>query len=100
LNTINHWTPAAALPDVPEHEKASFTMNQQPAARWSFEQLSNAFEQVFVDLTDDIIDGQAPALSDERMAEINMTWAEVLVSARWTFRQWSKALDREAQYAV
>jgi hypothetical protein len=75
-------------------------MNQQPAAKWSFEQLSNAFEAVFANLTDEILDGQAPALSDERMTEINMTWAEVLASARWTYRQWSRALDREAQAAA
>jgi hypothetical protein len=69
-------------------------------AKWSYEQLSVAFEIVFADLTDDIIDGRAPALSDDQMAEINITWAEVLASARWTYRQWSKALDRGAQYAA
>lgn len=74
--------------------------NQQSAAKWSFEQLSDAFERVFAALTDDILDGQAPALSDERMTEINLTWSEVLASACWTYKQWSKALDREAQYAV
>ena len=77
-------------------------MNQQPtaAAKWSFEQLSDAFERVFSPLTDAIIDGQAPALPDAQMEAINLTWAETLAMAKWTYRQWSKALDREARYAV
>jgi len=75
-------------------------MNQHPSIKWSFEKLAAAFEDVFSDLTDDIIDGKAPALSDDQMAAINLAWAEVLASARWTYRQWEKALDREAQYAV
>jgi hypothetical protein len=75
-------------------------MNQQLTAKWSFVQLSDAFERVFAELTDEIINGNTPALSDEQMEAINLTWAEVLASARWTYRQWSKALDREAQYAA
>ena len=41
-----------------------------------FEQLSAAFDAVFAELTDAIIDGQAQALPDARMTEINLTWAE------------------------
>jgi len=67
-------------------------MNQQPATKWSFEQLSDAFERVFAALTDDIVDGRAPALPDEQMETINLTWAETLASARWTFKQWNRAV--------
>lgn len=75
-------------------------MNQQPGAKWPFEQLVTAFEYLFAELTDDVIDGIAPAPSDEQMTAMNLAWAETLAAARWTPGRWAKALERETRCAA
>jgi hypothetical protein len=67
------------------------------ANRWTFRQMDRASAIIFADLTDDILAGTAPALSDERMTAINMLWFETLARAGWTQAEWDTALDCRAR---
>jgi len=62
--------------------------------KWTFERLLQTHLYVFAELGAALEAGTEADISDERMTEMHMAWAETLAIANWTSRQFERAERR------
>lgn len=65
-------------------------------ARWTYEQVSQAFMYVFAELSEAVMAGNPERVSEERMVAMNVAWWETLDAAGWTKTEWERAQRQEA----